>query len=130
MHDRLHEAPPDLARDPLPMTEPHLSVATIASYADAALDAPARAEADRHLAACAVCRGELASVADLIVDLPSARRSRAWRTLAGTLAAASVVGVIVASSARSPDRSGTMERANKPTATTLEIVEPPPGATA
>lgn len=120
---RLHEPPPDLAPD-VPMTDPHLSVATIASYVDGALDANARAEADRHLAACADCRGELAGVADLVVDLPSARRGGGWRVAAGALAAAAVVGVLFVQPGRAPTTSGTTERATRPPAATLEIVQP------
>jgi anti-sigma factor RsiW len=129
MHVRLGE-PPDLAHETIPMTDPHLSVVTIAAYVDGTLDRDARAEADRHLATCATCRGELAEVADLIVDLPSARRSRTWRTLAGTLAAAGVVGLLFASSARAPDRSTPTERTTSAAAATLEIVEPPAAGTA
>ena len=110
------------------MTDSHLSVATIAAYADNALEADARADADRHLAVCAECRSELAGVADLIVDLPTARRSRTWRTwrtVAGTLAAAGVVGVLLALPTRGPDRSVATERTTRPVAASVEIVMPP-----
>jgi anti-sigma factor RsiW len=126
MDGLLREPPPDLAPVDLPMTDSHLSVATIASYVDNVLEAEARAEADRHLAACAHCRGELASVADLVVDLPPARRRPGWRVAAGALAAAGIVGILVTRPARSPMASGTTERATRPAAAMLEIVEPPP----
>jgi anti-sigma factor RsiW len=124
MHGGLHELRRKLAPDAAPMTDSHLSVATIASYVDGALDAGARADADRHLATCAVCRCELTGVADLVVDLPSARRGRSWRTIAGALAAAAVVGVLFVSPARAPDRAETTERTTRAAAATLEIVEP------
>ena len=106
------------------MTDSHLSVATIASYVDGTLDAESRADADRHLATCALCRGELTGVADLVADLPSARRGRGWRTIAGALAAAAVVGVLFMSPSRAPDGAGTTERTTRSAAATLEIVEP------
>ena len=107
------------------MTGSHLPVATIAAYVDGVLDAGARAEADRHLAGCAVCRAELAQVADLIVDLPAARRGRSWRIGAGSLAAAGVIGLLFALPTRAPLPSRTIERTTRPTAATLEIVAPP-----
>jgi hypothetical protein len=106
------------------MTDSHLSVATIASYVDGTLDAEARADADRHLAACALCRGELSGVADLVVDLPTARRGRGWRPIAGALAAAAVVGVLFMSPSRARDGAGTTERTTRSAAATLEIAEP------
>ena len=112
------------------MTDSHLSEATIASYVDDALDARARADADRHLATCAACRGELSGVAALVAGLPSAGRGRGWRTRArtlavGTLAAAAVVGILFVSPARAPERVAAVERATRPATAKLEIVEPP-----
>lgn len=128
MHGRLHELRRALASDRAPVTDSHLSEATIASYVDDALDARARADADGHLATCAACRGELSGVADLVADLPSARRGRGWhtlaRTLAGALAAAAVVGIIFMSPARAPERSAAPERTTRPAAASLQIVEP------
>src|SRR5829696_7288837 len=121
MHERLHEALCEAA----PMTGAHLPVATIAAYVDGVLDAGARAEADRHLAGCAICRAELAQVADLVVDLPAARRGRGWRFGAGSLAAAGVIGLLFALPTRAPLPSRTIERTTRPTAATLEIVAPP-----
>lgn len=125
MQQRLHEVPSDLAHDAGTMTDSHLPVATIAAYVDDTLGPEARAEADDHLAVCAVCRGELTQVADLVVDLPTARRGRGWRIGAGTLAAAGVIGLLFALPARTPQTSRTLERTTKPAAATLEIVAPP-----
>jgi anti-sigma factor RsiW len=126
MNVRIHDTPADGVRDAGPMTDQHLSVATIASYVDGTLDPGARAEADLHLATCADCRAELSGVAQLIIDLPKARRNRSWYAAAGMLAAAGVVGLLLSSPARAPERTDTplMERATRPVATTLEIVEP------
>lgn len=112
------------------MTDPHLPVATVAAYVDGTLDGKARDDADRHLAACATCRGELAALSELVVDLPSRRRKPNWGVVGGALAAAGIVGILVASPARSPDPSRTTERATSAAAATLEIVEPPAGGAA
>ena len=106
------------------MTDSHLPVTTRASYVDDALDAEARAAADRHLAACDICRAELAELTDLVLDAPSARRSLDWRVIGGALAAAGLVGLLVTSPERSTTRSSTAERATTPAAAALEIVEP------
>ena len=123
MQERLHEASTALAHDVVLVTEPHLPVATIAAYVDGVLDAEARAGADRHLAGCAICRSELAQVADLVVDLPTARRGRGWPIGAGSLAAAGVIALLVALPTRAPRMPAT-ERTTRPAAATLEIVAP------
>ena len=128
MQRRLRDAPPTIPRAAIPMTDPHLSVATIAAYVDDALDAKARADADRHLATCAICRGELAGVADLLVDLPSARRGRTWRAAASVLVAAGIVGALLVSPGRARERTARTERTTRAAAATLEIVDPPPAA--
>ena len=110
------------------MTGPHLSLATVAAYVDGALDAGARAEADRHLAGCAVCRGELAQVADLVAELPAARRGHGWWRLgAGALAAAGIVALLFVSPTPSRQTSRPTERTTRSAAATLEIVVPPSG---
>lgn len=105
------------------MTDSHLSVTTLASYVDDALDAEARAAADRHLAACESCRAELTELTDLVLDAPSARRTVNWRVIGGALAAAGLVGILVTSPDRPATRSS--ERAVTPADAALEIVEPP-----
>jgi hypothetical protein len=107
------------------MTDPHLSLATVAAYADGALDAEARLEADRHLAVCETCRAELVELSDLTADLPSPRRNLNWRAVGGALVAAGLVGILFVSPARSPEPPGTTERATRSGAVTLEIVRPP-----
>ena len=129
MHGGFDEPRRDLPLDRALMTDSHLSEATIASYVDDALDAGARAAADRHLATCAACRAELSGVTDLVVGLASAGRNGSRRTVgrmlaAGALAAAAVVGVLFVSPVRPPERAATAERTTRPTAATLEIVEP------
>lgn len=47
----------------------HLTFATLADYADGRLAEPARAEADRHLGACAACRADLAGVQRMMAAL-------------------------------------------------------------
>jgi anti-sigma factor RsiW len=125
MHEQLHDASTDLAREPVPVTDPHLSVAIIAAYVDGVLDADARAQADRHLAGCAVCRAELAQVADLVVDLPAARRGRSWRIGAASLAAAGIVGFLFLSPTPAPRSSRTVERTTRSAAATLQVIAPP-----
>ena len=94
------------------MTDQHLSVAVIASYVDDALDGEARATADRHLAVCETCRAELAELSDLVLDVPSARRSLNWGVIGGALAAAGLVGILVGSPERATSGpSTTGERA-------------------
>lgn len=107
------------------MTDLHLSVSTVASYVDDALDAEARAAADRHLAVCESCRAELAELTDLVLDAPAARRTLNWGVIGGALAAAGLVGILVTSPERPTTRSSTAERAPTPAAAALEIVEPP-----
>ena len=105
------------------MTDEHLPVATIAAYVDDTLDDDARVAADRHLAVCADCRAELAEVSDLVVGLPTARRSRTWGgVVGGVLAAAGLTGVLFLSPAPAP--TATTERTTTPSASTLEIVQP------
>jgi anti-sigma factor RsiW len=126
MHVRLDDAPPKPARVAVPMTEPHLSVATIAAYVDDTLDTSSRGEADRHLAVCADCRSELAGVTDLVAGLPSpARRNLNWGVVGSALLAAGLVAILVKSPAPPPERSGATERAARPAASKLEILEPP-----
>lgn len=112
------------------MTGPHLPPGTIAAYVDGVLDAGARTEADRHLAACAACRAELVALSDLIVDLPSARRTRTWRVAGGVLAAAGIVGLVLVSQGRAPTPSAATERTTSLSAATIEIVQPAENGTA
>jgi anti-sigma factor RsiW len=124
MHVRLQAASPDPARELAAMTDSHLSVTTLASYVDDALDAEARAAANRHLAACGSCRAELVELTGLVLDAPSAPRTPNWAVMVGALAAAGLVGILVTSPERPTTRSSSAERATKPAAAALEIVEP------
>jgi len=126
MHVRLDDAPPKPAHVAVPMTGPHLSVETITAYVDATLDANSRDDADRHLAVCADCRSELAGVTDLVAGLPSPARRNLNRGVVGSaLLAAGLVAILVRSPAPPPERSGTTERATRPAASKLDILEPP-----
>jgi anti-sigma factor RsiW len=128
MHVRLQEASPDPARELAAMTDSHLSVTTLASYVDDALDTEARDAADRHLAACESCRAELTELTELVLDAPSARRTLNWGVIGGALAAAGLVGILLTSPERTTARPSTAERAATPAAAALEIVEPPGAA--
>ena len=108
------------------MTDQHLSVAMVASYVDDALDAEARATADRHLAVCEACRAELAELSDLVLDAPTPRRRLNWAVVGGALAAAGLVGILVGSPERATSGpSSTGERSSTRTNATVDIVQPP-----
>ena len=106
-----------------PMANEHLTPEIIAAYADGALDARERMATDKHLARCAECRRELASVADLVATAPAARRRRSWPVVAAGLAAAGLAFVLVPR-ASVPPSSRTTERTKEPNASSLEIVAP------
>ena len=106
-----------------PMANEHLTPEIIAAYADGALDARERMATDKHLARCAECRRELASVADLVATAPAARRRRSWPVVAAGLAAAALAFVLVPR-ASVPPSSRTTERTKEPNASSLEIVAP------
>jgi len=103
------------------MSDDHLTTELIAAYADGALDVQERMAADKHLARCAECRRELASVADLVATAPPARRSHIWPVAAAGLAAAALAFVLVP---RPSVPSRTTERAAEPNASAIEIVSP------
>lgn len=124
MQEQLHDTPRDVAVGAVAVTNPHLSVATVAAFVDGTLDAGVRADAERHLAECAVCRGEIAEVADLAAELPVVPRRRSWGLAAGGLAAAGIIGLLFLSPQSTPNTSSA-ERTARPTAATLEIVQPP-----
>jgi anti-sigma factor RsiW len=124
MHGALHFVPAGPASLATTMTDQHLPVATITAYVDDTLDDNARVAADRHLAICADCRAELAEVSDLVVGLPTARRSRRWSVVGGVVAAAGLIGVLFLSPAPTSGPTATTERTSTPSASTLEIVQP------
>ena len=124
MDGTLHLVPAGPARVVTTMTDQHLPVATIAAYVDDTLDDCMRVAADRHLAICADCRAELAEVSDLVVGVPTARRSRTWSVAGGVLAAAGLIGVLFLMPAQTSGPAATTERTSAPSGSTLEIVQP------
>ena len=104
------------------MADEHLTPEIIAAYADGALDPGERVATDKHLARCAECRRELASVADLVATAPPAQRLRRWPVAAAGLAAAALAFVLVPRAF--PPSSRPTERATGPNASSIEIVAP------
>ncbi len=70
----------------------HIDGADISAFLDGALGAPQRARADAHMAACAVCRGELESLRHMKAVLSSAPRKNMPAELALALERRLVTG--------------------------------------
>lgn len=106
----------------------------IAALAEGSLDAPARAEAVRHLAACPRCRRAVASVAQALADRSVAREARAagtgWRrAFRIALPAAAAAALLVLVWSRPADDGGTRHRA-PPDAGAAPVLVAPVGAVA
>ncbi len=70
----------------------HIDGADISAFLDGELDAPRRERADAHMAACAVCRGELESLRHMKAVLSSAPRKNMPAELALALERRLVAG--------------------------------------
>jgi hypothetical protein len=105
-------------------TDRHLSAADIAAFIDRSLPLDARADAEVHLSGCDRCREELASCARLTGGAPAApQRRAAWR-VAGLVAAAVIVAVVLRPTATPIDRGASVERASVNAGSRITIVSP------
>jgi hypothetical protein len=110
------------------MPAPHLTATEIASFIDGTLFGDDRQRAERHLAACARCREELAACARIASGAPASRPSRAssWRWV-GLAAAAGLVGIVLTAPRWRAPRSISEERAPV-SASAIAVVSPTRGA--
>ena len=118
----------------LPSDDPssHLDPHAIAALVELHLDQAHRAEVERHLAACALCRSELYALRRLVHSLPTRRSVRLRRVIlgAGMGAAAAALGFLVLRDTgpdRAPASRSVLERSAPAAAERVLLVREPRG---
>ncbi len=104
----------------------HLESGEVAAYLDGVLAPPDRSRIEAHLAACDLCRGEVADVAGLLRARP---RRLAWTLPVGVAAAAAVVLLLVWPRTGERPAESLASREPMVTTTVAPVVIAPRGAT-
>ncbi len=112
------------------MVESHLSADDVAAMVDGQLSGNPRSRVEKHLALCAQCRAELASVSALVASAPSASVRRVRRSVVvRAVAVAAAIALMVMPSAMRRDgsqRSAEREQRGTSAAVATAVVSPEP----
>jgi len=119
----------------VPMTRiEHLDAALVAAYLENSCGAEERRRIEEHLADCAECTAELVGLDDTIRTLATRKRRRMAIPLVALGAAAGIGALILLRPPEAPsplplDAPPIVQRSRPETRSSIEILEPTPGAT-